>query len=56
MNHSRRTWSSVLMLFLLGAAGTGCDSTAVTDAARTSLSSFVISIFTAAVNETISTD
>ena len=53
MNHPRRTWSSVLIMLLMSATTTGCDSTAVTDAARTSLSSFVISVLTAAVNETI---
>lgn len=53
MNRPPRTWSSVLIILLAGAAGTGCDSTAVGDAARTSLSSFVISVFSAAVNETL---
>lgn len=51
-NNPRRVFSTTMtLLAVLFLAG--CDTQAVSDAARTSLSSFVVSVFTSAVNSTL---
>ncbi len=56
MNARRHSRLFLAMLILTGALVTGCETGFVTDAARRSLSSFVIDLVTTAANETIAPD
>ena len=54
MRSTHGFWPTILLSALAGIALTGCGTQFVQDSARDSLSSFVIDVFTTAVNETVS--
>ncbi len=53
MRSTHSFWPTVLLSALAGIALTGCGTQFVQDAARDSLSSFVINVLTTAVTETV---
>ena len=53
MNKRRFSLLALILGAVLGIALTGCDAEFIGDAARRSLSSFAIDVFSTAVNETV---
>ncbi len=53
MRSTHGYWPTILLSALAGIALTGCGTQFVQDAARQSLSSFVVDVLTTAVTETI---
>lgn len=54
MRSTHGLWPTILLSALACIALTGCGAQFIQNAARDSLSSFVIDVFTTAVNETVS--